>query len=78
MSIPPPCVLSPALHEWCRRHYVGELSEDGSIEPCPCECHRVQVQRELFDTPPSAHPPSHDVAGMVIPPGRAVSRGRGR
>ena len=40
-----PC---PEEHEWCKKHYVGVLQDDGSIKPCSCECHKV--------VPISAHP----------------------
>jgi hypothetical protein len=26
-------------HDWCARHYVGYLADDGSIVGCACVCH---------------------------------------
>lgn len=27
-------------HKWCERFYVGVVRADGTLERCPCACHR--------------------------------------
>lgn len=33
-------------HDWCQRHYIGLMLEDGTIKRCGCPCH--EPQRGLF------------------------------
>lgn len=44
-------------HDWCKRHYVGLLGEDGTLETCPCACHRPKTQGVLFGTDPAPQIP---------------------
>lgn len=34
-------------HDWCQRHYIGLMLEDGTIEGCYCPCHK-RTQGVLF------------------------------
>ena len=62
MRLLPPCYYptNPAVmeyagfkkgftnHDWCEKHYEGEVLANDDIVPCDCPCHGRNVQGVLF------------------------------